>query len=286
MKKKSVISNSEGKKDRHVRSRFAVCRLMEISGPHPVRAWGLLLIAALALHGCAGILPGPEDDPLARGTIADLNGRNPELAQFKGLLEIRLESAGQPSMAGRAGWAGAVPDRMRIEWLNMLGQPILSLAADGRTITLISHAEQRYRRLAQSSAALKQLIGIPVTVEDLIALMRGRPLLPDFTAARESSSGDGGRTILLKDRWYNTMAALTFSGDQLVSEQLFTPRGEARYRIEWLQWQQVDRFTIPRRILLTAPTGERLAISVVRFWPRASFGPSTFFLERPEFMDE
>ena len=286
MKKKSVISNDDVAQRRF----FSTVRFIRFSLWTPVRSvfcgWAFLLIATVALHGCAGILRGPQDNPQAREMVMDLKGRNPELSQFKGLLEIRLEAGGQPTVAGRAGWAAAAPDRLRIEWLSMLGQPLLSLAADGETISLISHTERRYRQLPQSESSLQKLIKVPVAVEDLITLMSGRPLLPDFTAAQYTSGEDGIRTIVLKDRWHNTLATLVLSRDQLQSEQLYTPQGQARYQIEWQQWQTINEVAVPGRMILTAPTGERLAISVVRFWPVASFEPSLFFLDRPVFINE
>jgi outer membrane biogenesis lipoprotein LolB len=251
-----------------------------------IGSWLIVLITIIGLQGCAGILRGPEDDPRVREVVMDLGGQNPELTHFKGLLDIRLEAGGQ-TMAGRAACAVAAPDRLRIEWLSMLGQPILSLAADGETITLVSYAERQYRRLPQSRSSLQQLIRFPVAVEDLVTLLRGRPLLPAFFAARHQPGAPQSRLIALVDRWSNTLATIAVDDqNQLQRQELFTPQGQPRYQIEWRQWQTVDHVTLPRRVVLSAPSGERLTISQVRFWPEASFESSMFFLDRPEFIDQ
>jgi outer membrane biogenesis lipoprotein LolB len=244
--------------------------------------WILLLSAAILLQGCAGILRGPPDDLVAREVVMNLDGHNPELGQFKGLIEIRIEAGGQ-TMAGRAAWAAAVPERLRIEWLSMLGQPILTLAGDGETITLISHVERSYRQLPQSRASMQQLIRFPASIEDLVTLLRGRPLIPAFFSARQLD----GRSLALMDRWYNTLATLSLDDqDRLQTQQLFTPQGELRYRIEWQQWQAFDQVIMPRRMILTAPSGERMTLTLVRLWTENAFEPSMFFLERPDFMAE
>jgi hypothetical protein len=69
-------------------------------------------------------------------------------------------------------------------------------------------------------------------------------------------------------------------------ERIFDVRGEMRYRIDWHQWQQMEQRTIPRKLRITAQTGEQIQIAVVRFWDRADVDPFVFSLERPRVRPE
>jgi outer membrane biogenesis lipoprotein LolB len=99
---------------------------------------------------------------------------NADLEPTKGLMRIEIISGGRIT-SGRAAWAAEHPDRLRLEWLSALGQPLMSMAGDGKTITLYSSADQTYRRFAQSRTALERLIRIPIGIEDLIDVLAGRP---------------------------------------------------------------------------------------------------------------
>jgi outer membrane biogenesis lipoprotein LolB len=249
-------------------------------------AVAIALVGLLLLQGCVSIWPPPSDDAEARQWVEAANRLNGDLLQFKGLMEIRLES-GQKVTSGRAAWLAAGPNRLRIDWLSMLGQPIFSLAADGKAITVLSYMDGEFHTLEQTPKAMNRLINVPMAIEDFLTLLAGRPLLPEFAAAQRMNTAEGADAIVLKDRWHRSQAVLVLDeGFRPQCERIFDVRGEMRYRIDWHQWQQMEQRTIPRKLRITAQTGEQIQIAVVRFWDRADVDPSVFSLERPPLRPE
>jgi outer membrane biogenesis lipoprotein LolB len=205
------------------------------------------------------------------------------MLNFKGLLRMSLKT-GDQNFSGRAAWATAMPDRMRVELLNMLGQPMTSLAGDGQHLTLISHTDQRFYRMRQTRTALENLVHIPIGVQELNQLLAGRPPLPDFEAVQLSSRQKANGTLLdLKNRWHSTLAQLHLDdSNQLSALKVFKPDGNLLYQIRWLQWQVVSGSSVPRRLQLDAPDGQHLEILIERFWANVDLPPDVFKLSDPK----
>jgi outer membrane biogenesis lipoprotein LolB len=249
--------------------------------PHytSVSRLALLLSALVLLQGCAWLMPPPQDDQLARQWVTQWASHNADLEPTKGLMRIEIISGGRIT-SGRAAWAAAHPDRLRLEWLSALGQPLMSLAGDGKTITLYSSADQTYRRFAQSRTALERLIRIPIGIEDLIDVLAGRPPLPEYAAARLAPGPGIG--VVLESRWHILLAQLQSDGSRrLHSMTAYDPQGGVQYRIDWLQWDTFDEYTIPREVRLTSGTGDQLTLRIDRFYTDTELPPETFVIAPP-----
>jgi outer membrane biogenesis lipoprotein LolB len=249
--------------------------------PHgaPLFRLALLLSAAVLLQGCAWLMPPPEEDALARQWVAQWATHNADLEPTKGLMRIEI-IAGSQITSGRAAWAAEHPDRLRLEWLSALGQPLLSMAGDGKTITLYSSADQTYRRFAQSRTALERLIRIPIGIEDLIDLLAGRPPLPEYAAARFSPGPGIG--VVLESRWHILLAELQSDASRrLHSMTAYDPQGGVQYRIDWLRWDTFQGYTIPREVRLTSGTGDQLTLLIDRFYTDTELPPETFVIAPP-----
>ena len=189
-------------------------------------------------------------------------------------MRIQLQNGSQ-TITARAAWAMAVPGRLRVELLNMLGQPMTSLASDGQFITIISHHDQSHYRFIQSRSALKRLIHLPIGIEELQALLAGRPPLPPYCAAQID-----GQAIVLKNRWRTILAKLFLDEtDQVQMLKVYDDDGALRYQVRWLQWQVVGPYTVPRRLQVDGGQGQRLNLTMDRFWADVQLSPKTFSLE-------
>ncbi|MEJ2041127.1 MAG: hypothetical protein P8X55_19695 [Desulfosarcinaceae bacterium] len=203
------------------------------------------------LSSCTWLVAPPVDEQAARQLIGTLAAQNADLNQFKGLLNLKVEEKGR-TLAGRAAWAAVIPNRLRVEWLNMMGQPIASLAGDGRTLTYRIHGDDTIHRLRQSRDVLDKIIHIPIGVDDMVTLLAGRPLLPSYAVAREIPSEGDGRAD-----------------------------GTLRYRLVWNDWNKRGAFVVPKRILVESGTGGKVALSIQRFWPNVPIAPSSFVIKSP-----
>jgi outer membrane biogenesis lipoprotein LolB len=252
-----------------------------------LRQWGVRIIAVLLvlilMSGCATLIRPPQDDQAARSLVENLIFQNPDLSQFKGMLRLRLQTGNQ-RFSGRAAWATAMPDRFRIELLNMLGQPLTSLAGDGSSLTMMSYTDQSFYRLRQTRTALDKLVQIPIGIRDLNQLLAGRPPLPEFEAVQVSDGKpEEGATIIFKSRWHHTLAQLCLDDSgQMRMMKAFAPDGTLRYRVHWLEWQVISGVNVPRQMQLEAPEGKHLKIIIERFWPNVQLEPGIFQIADPK----
>ena len=121
-----------------------------------------LMICVVFFTGCAHLWPPLEDDAFARRVLQRLEDNNSGLTQFKALGHIRMESE-EGTQSGRVAMASVVPGKLRADWLNMMGQPLASVAGDGETISIWSPTDSKVHRLPQSSNSLAKLIHIPTS---------------------------------------------------------------------------------------------------------------------------
>jgi outer membrane biogenesis lipoprotein LolB len=240
-------------------------------------------LALFWLSGCARLVSPPRDQAQARAVVDHLTAANGDLAQFKGIGHLRLEAKGQV-LSGRMAWAAAPPEKLRVEWLNMLGQPMTSLAGDGHHITIVSINDRKLHRLKQKEKALDDVIQVPMGIEDLIALIAGRPPLPGHAAAWLVLDRENTQFIELKDRWANTVASIQVDKPrrQPRAMTVYSGNGTMKYRIEWTRWQELDSRRLPRQILIEAGSGQRVHLNLERYWLDVALPLETFVLTAPD----
>ncbi len=252
-------------------------------GANKLRVAVALGLALFWLSGCARLASPPRDQAQARAVVDYLAAANDDLAQFKGLGHLRLEAKGQV-LSGRMAWAAAPPEKLRVEWLNMLGQPMASLAGDGHRITVISINDRKLHRLKQKEKALDDMIQVPMGIEDLIALIAGRPPLPAHAAAWMVLDREDVQHIALKDRWANTVASIQVdkARRQPRAMTVYSRNGAVKYQIEWTRWQELDGRRLPRQIRIEAGSGQRVQLSLERYWLEVALPLETFVLTAPD----
>jgi outer membrane biogenesis lipoprotein LolB len=243
----------------------------------------VVLILFVSVHaGCAHLFPPPEDHPQARQILMRLAGNNAGLERFKALAHVRMELDSQV-VSGRIALAAEKPDKLRIEWLNMLGQPLASLSGNGETITIISRTDNKVHRLSQSPAALEPLIHIPIGIEDLQNVLAGRIPLSVDVAVQLNEAPNDIDILILKNRWHNMVATLRVDRltCRVLAMQTFSPQGVLQYEIQWLQWRNEGAYLIPVKMVFESESGKRVELSVDRFWPDVDLPASIFKLDIP-----
>jgi hypothetical protein len=209
----------------------------------------------------------PEDQPRARALLNILADANQELSRFKGLGQVHLVMP-EFNMAGRLAVAVEMPDKMRIEWLSALGQPLLRLAANGKTIAIFSAQTSKVHRFDQTDRILERIVHIPITVESLLAVLSGRIPNFDYIAAQILQESDTHMVVELKDRWSATLATVEvdLQTRQMTRLTAFNSDCSVRYRINWLQWQHVQGYLLPRNLEIAVDDVHRMKLTMDRFW--------------------
>ena len=242
---------------------------------------GLMLLIGFST-GCAHLFAPPAENSHGRQILQGLAGINAGLTRYKALAHIRIESDGQV-ISGRIAMAGILPGKLRIEWLDMMGQPLTTLAGDGETITIFSRIDNSTHRLRQSPKALEQLIHIPIGIEDLQTIMVGRlPLPVDVAVQIKEAQGETDK-LVLKNRWHNVVATLQAdrSTARALAMQTFSAQGEPLYEIQWLQWRNEGNYIVPVKMTFESESVQLLTLTTDRFWPDAEVPETVFKLDAP-----
>ena len=243
----------------------------------------ILMICVFVFSGCAHLLPPPRDEAPARHILERLVGNNIGLTHFKALGQIRMQSA-DGNRSGRVALAAAMPLKLRADWLSMMGQPLTSLAGDGKTIRIWSPADAKVHSLRQSPKALAKLIRIPLGIEDFQNIIIGRPALPSYRAVQFKESRDNVDILSLKNRWREEVSIIQIerSTGRILAMKVFDGHGHMRYETRWLGWHRQGKYLLPGKITLESDARDRLSLTVERFWPDADVSPSIFVLKPPQ----
>ena len=242
----------------------------------------LLCIFIGLFAGCAHLFPAVPENPQARQILVRLSGNNSELKRFKALAHVRMELDGR-GVSGRIAMAAVVPDKLRIEWLNLMGQPLTCLAGDGEMITIFSYTDNKVHRLRQSPTAMEKLIHIPIGIEDLQRILTGRFPLPADVAVQLEEAPNDIDILILRNRWHNIVASLRV--DRLTSRVLdmktFSGQGDLLYEIQWAQWQHEGAYLVPVKVVFESKSRQRVELTMDRFWPDVDVPESIFKLDIP-----
>jgi outer membrane biogenesis lipoprotein LolB len=248
----------------------------------PLHAAILIIIMILAT-GCTHILPPPQDDGPARQVLDRLVGNNAGLTHFKALGHIRMDSGGT-KQSGRVAVAAVFPNKLRADWLNITGQPLVSVAGNGETIHIWNASDAKMHRLRQSPKALAKLIRIPLGIDEFQSIIIGRPPLPSHSAVQYKESHDDVDILSLKNRWREEVARITVdrSSGKLLALQVFDGHGRLQYETRWLQWRREGKYLLPIKVSMDSDTQDRFILTVDRFWPDAEVPCSVFELNPPQ----
>jgi hypothetical protein len=243
----------------------------------------ILMYCVFLLSGCAHFMPPPRDELPARQALERIIDNNVGLTHFKALGQIRMASA-DGYRSGRIAVAAVMPCKLRADWLNMMGQPLTSLAGDGETIRIWSPTDAKVHSLRQSPGALAKLIRIPLGIEDFQNIIIGRPAVPSYTAVQFKESRDDVDLLSLKNRWRKEVAIIRIerSTGRLNAMQVFDGHGHLKYETRWLHWRRWGKYLLPGKITLESDARDRLSLTVDRFWPDADIAPSIFVLKPPQ----
>lgn len=242
------------------------------------------VIAVLAwMTGCAvrrpQSLPAPFPAPEAEAVLAQVQGINRGLKTFKGVGRLEIQTP-EYRRAARAAWAGSLEGAAKFR-LDIMGAglPAASLAGDGRRVYLRQSGGVQ-TRLA-SNPRLDDLLGLPVTVADLLHAMAGR--LPEVSYQRASVHPDptaDGVQVVYYDRLGapRLQAALHGTGERLRRLAFYRPDGALHYRVDYAAYRPADSYWLPHQIELG--DGRSVCrIAVERWWPDAALHQSLFALE-------
>lgn len=246
--------------------------------------------ATFFLAGCAGHGPARyrgvvvQPTPAATQLFSSLMSVNRSLLTFKALGTVSLVQKGRLQKF-RGAWAAAGPDKLRLQLFGPAGQPVFSIASDGRHYYLLSAEKEGVVKQRVADTGLKRYIEIPIGVPALFSLFCGRPAV------------DGAKppiALLEKDALQATaLVLLESSGESVDTIHLneaataireitrATPEGEPVWRAVLENEKVVDTYRLPGRITLFAENEVTVRIDVERFWANPALPQDIFVINSP-----
>ncbi|MFZ1202596.1 MAG: hypothetical protein WAO07_20705 [Desulfobacterales bacterium] len=234
-------------------------------------AIGAFLLLALSACSTLNRMPTGEETAArleAEAALAHLEQANASLSTIKGLGRIKLWGADERPQSQRAAWVAAAPDRLAIVVL-AAGRPVVRVAADGRFVYLVDlqDSASSYTKKRTADASLARLIRIPITVTDIVAILAGRPPIPDHSRASLQKDGQTGlRLLVLKNRWHVVAKIYIGPGSEdLRRWEVYGANGKLTYRVEFEEMQTVQGYRVPLRLLLTDDAGNGVQLEIEQY---------------------
>ncbi|MDJ0986028.1 MAG: hypothetical protein QNJ26_10825 [Desulfobacterales bacterium] len=251
------------------------------------------LILTCAMVSCAAIRPAKdvtvtpaERSGQVRDLLDALRAQNETLVNFKGVGNITISQNGRLQFDQRVAWIGEKPVKFSIAVL-ISGYPAVKLAADGQWLYYLEVQGQDtlFRKLAANDPDLKRLISIPISVSDIISLLSGRIPLAEFDAVTfVQDPSQQGPILILTDNWWGVRQKIAYDASLSLVQQVdvFHRSGSLKYRAEIDGTQQIDGFTVPRRLRLSNNDGIDFQLDIHRYWVNVDVAPSVFVLTPPD----
>lgn len=239
----------------------------------------------LFFPACRILLPAAERPCIERSRagrrLLELKNIYRPAKTFKGIGHIRMWSD-KGSLSARMALAGAAGGRIRVEILGFTGQPMATLMYDGKDYFFRSYTQGQTFEKSASPSAIRQLIGIDITTDDLVTLLAGGlPVREHDSVCREENGPPGEEILVLKDGWCSWTVeklAVDFGNDRLRRMEMYG-WFSLQYQMMFQDQRMVDGFLIPFKFILNDDQGNGLAVQMDRYWVNIPIKPGLFIRE-------
>lgn len=248
--------------------------------------WGALIVILTTWlpTACTRFYP-PEvqRDLPAERVVAGLRGTNTGLIRFKCMAKITLTDPDRPAQSFRAALAGQLTDRLRIDMFAPFGGSAGTVSSDGDHLFFVAHSSREYYKKKFGNGSLRRMVSIDVTVGDLLELLVGRiPMDTALTARLMTDEADARTKVVLVDRRGRIRQQITVDASMHpVRSVWFDANQHPIQSLVLAGRQSIDGFAVPRRIDLSAASGERISVELDRYEANARFDESLFILAPP-----
>ena len=261
----------------------------------PVRIF-LLLCSILYISACAGLsdkitkdIFGPVQtpdsfEPEAKRLLLALKDKNRNIKTFKGTGRMTFSGKNKDLISADIAWVAEDKDKISLVLRDILGRPLVSLAADGEWIYFVSHADNTFYKKHSDNAGLESFISVPVRIKDVILLLSGRVPVYEFDSAAVAGAENGRCILVLKKKWSGVAEKIYFGRDcQDVSEvEIFGTGGDLLYRATFEGEKKVEEYHIPSRLVVSNDAGDYMRLDIEKYWADVPVSRSAFVLNPPE----
>jgi hypothetical protein len=217
----------------------------------------LLVLVAGAAASCAPRIPPPDLSLEPELLLGQVQAAAAVVVSVRG--EARLRATGEGRVSVPAFVAARKPDRVRVEALDFFGNPAVVLVTAGGRLAIWDARGRTFYRGAATPENVARLVRLPLSPEDLVAILCGWPRLEGEAVGAEA--GGGHVTLEVRDGLRTTSARVT-AGAAVSRAAIRDVRGG--YEVGWQQRILVDGRAGPGDVTLSS---ERPAARIELTWP-------------------
>ncbi|MBF0101036.1 MAG: DUF4292 domain-containing protein [Desulfobacterales bacterium] len=231
----------------------------------------------MLLHGCSYVKTHcilTKISIEAKHIIDHLYSINHDLKTLKGIGTITIHTK-QMHFKARAAWNIMFPDKIRISIVDFYGQPIETIASDGKYLYVLSHKNTHsFYKKRSLSLNLEGIISIPLTSTELITILAGT--MPSWifdTATIEKNNN----TLLLGRYWDDQHLKVNLTIDRFIHNySVLENFSDTLYQVSYKDTTPADNFRIPKSIYIDSQEHGYLDIHVDRFWVNTPISQDVF----------
>ncbi len=246
----------------------------------------MLPMLLLMTSGCARFIkPVKTISPAAADLLARIRTTNGDLKACKGIGTISswLKAGTMPRT--RFAWLCRLPDRLRLEILAPTGTPVMTLSADGKYVYFLPRdGKHRLRRKKADDINLEKIISFPLRLTDAGHLLAGAVPLHEFDSAERVDLPDDNYMLQLTNHWPDRIEKIYFeetTGRPVRIEFLQGSQDQPRYSATFSGVRKIDGKTIPESIILEDDRGNKVVITIDRYWLETDIPVEKFILTDP-----
>lgn len=247
----------------------------------------------LTLPSCSGLLsnlPGRSypvaiqpDSPEVTDILMRLQSRNLNIHSMKGIGRIKIWNSDQTQTA-RTAWTVVRPDKIRILIMAITGFPVVSLAADGEWVYLMSHSDNRFYRKQTSDASLEQMLNLPIQSRELIGIASGGVPIRNHMASSLIEDINRNQIALTLIGRYGKPSEILFlnaDANEPYRIEFFDDAGNLEYRVIYEERKDVDGYPIPFRLILNNDDDVGIQLDMETIWIDPPVSADIFILSPP-----
>lgn len=248
-----------------------------------------LVLALLFLTACTGMVQKPIDEKRAAGQrqalelIQTLKNRNKNLLYFKGTGRFILRQENRV-LSARVAWIGFYPKKLRIALLNPIGQPLVTLSADGQNLYVISHSNNQFHKTSSANPNLSQLISIPITVQELISILTARlPVREFYQAGLNVKESSKEYVLTLTPKWRGVTEKIFLDAEDrsILRIEMYNRSDFLIYRVVFKEMLPVAEHNFPKKIEISDDKENSFELEVDHYWADVPLESSMFVLSPP-----
>jgi len=234
-----------------------------------------ICLTVCQLSSCSGLAVRPEREPgdglLAIQLLAQLQAEGKSPDTYKGIGRFGLKGE-KSSRSARIAWAVTRSGALRLEIMGPTGQPQYTVAADGHAITFISYQPYRFQRQKTKTMDLQDLLSVSISTSEIADLLAGRIPETEYLSLHFERDPAGGEEALVLKSWWDRPVQKVYLKDgrtAFKAIEAFSFQGSLRYRVAFQKTRMINGFELPAALLIENSKGERITLTVDRFFPNA-----------------